>query len=162
MATESKGTWILVCDASRGRLFREEPHGRGYTLLESFSHEESRAHVRDLMADANGRKPNGTPAGMGGGPGGTYMGRPGAAPDTDPKAVEAQKFVRELAEALERGLNDHAYDGVVLVAPPQFLGMLRGAVSHQVEKRIEATVDKDLSMLEPHALQGRLRELRAE
>lgn len=162
MPTEPKGTWILVCDASRGRLYREEPRGRGFTLLESFSHEESRARVRDLMADAQGRKPNGTSGGMGNGSGGTYLGRPGAAPDTDPKTVEAQKFARELAEALERGLNDHAYEALVLVAPPQFLGMLRGAVNAQVEKRIQMTVDKDLSWLDPHPLEERLRELRAE
>jgi protein required for attachment to host cells len=163
----TRTTWILVCDASRARLYREEPQGRGFTLLESFSHDESRARARDLMADAQGRKPNGNPGGVGNGahPGGTtggnYLGRPGAAPDTDPKAVEAQKFVRELAEALERGLNDHAYQALVLVAPPQFLGMLRATVSSQVEKRIETSIDKDFSWLEPHALEERLRELRA-
>jgi protein required for attachment to host cells len=168
MPTKStRATWILVCDASRARLYREEPHSRGFTLLESFSHEESRAHTRELLADAQGRKPNGLPGGIGNGayPGGTtggnYLGRPGAASDTDPKTVEAQKFVRELADALERGLNDHAYETLVLIAPPQFLGMLRAAVSSQVEKRIEVTVGKDFSWLEHHALKERLRDLRA-
>ncbi|MCC6553023.1 MAG: host attachment protein [Polyangiaceae bacterium] len=161
-------TWILVCDASRAHLFLEEPRKRSYTLLESFSHEESRARVRDLMADAQGRKPSGNTSGIahGGAPGGAtngnYLGRPGAAPDTDPKHVEAQKFVRELADALERGLHDHSYDSLVLIAPPQFLGLLRGAVSAQVEKRIEGTVDKNFSWLEQNALVARLRELRGQ
>ncbi|WP_437874765.1 host attachment protein [Sorangium sp. So ce513] len=158
----ARKTWILVSDASRAQLYREEPAGKGFTLLESYSHDESRARVRDLMADAHGRKPNGTPGGNGhitGG--GTYLGRPGVAPDTDPKDVEKQKFAQELAEVLEKGLNEHAYDALVLIAPPQFLGLLRGTVSKQVSNHIESTVDKDLSWLDGPRLTERLRELRA-
>ncbi|MGK4003421.1 host attachment protein [Sorangium sp. So ce1036] len=168
MATKAaRKTWILVSDASRAQLYREEPAGKGFTLLESYDHEESRARVRDLMADAAGRKPNGTPGGnglipgAGGGAGATYLGRPGAAPDTDPKEVEAQKFAHELADVLERGLNDHAYDALVLIAPPQFLGLLRATVTKQVSHRIESSVDKDLSWLDGPRLTERLRELRA-
>ncbi|WP_080682404.1 host attachment protein [Sorangium cellulosum] len=160
----ARKTWILVSDASRAQLYREEPAGKGFTLLESYSHEESRARVRDLMADAHGRKPNGTPGGNGnisGGGGGTYLGRPGAAPDTDPKEVEKQKFAQELAEVLEKGLNEHAYDSLVLIAPPHFLGLLRGTVSKQVSNHIETSVDKDLSWLDEPRLTERLRELRA-
>lgn len=163
----TKASWILMCDASRAHLYREEPNRRGFTLLESLEHSKSRARVRDLMADAQGRKPNGNPGGVGhGGPpggtsGGTYLGRPGAAPDTDPKEVEAQKFARELAERLEKGLNAHQYDGLVLIAPPQFLGLLKATVSQHVGKHIEATIDKDLSGLDGPRREERLRELRA-
>ncbi len=165
--TTTTSTWILICDASRARLFREEPKGLGYTLLDEFSHVESRAHVRDLMADAQGRKPNGYPGGVGQGsfPGGTtggnYLGRPGAAPDTDPKEVEAQKFARELADRLEKSLNEHEFDALVLIAPPHFLGLVKSTVSGQVGKRIVGTVDKDYTWLEPRDLEARLRELRA-
>ena len=160
-------TWILVCDASRAHLYREEPKGRGFTLLESMEHEDSRARVRDLMADAQGRKPNGNPHGMGNTspPGtalnGNYLGRPGAAPDTDPKAVEAQKFARELAGRLEKGLVEHEYDKLVLIAPPQFLGLLKNTVGTQVSKHLEDTINKDLSWLDGPRLEERLRELRA-
>ena len=82
-------TWILVCDASRARLFAETGPGRAFSLLASFEHPSSREHVRELMADANGRKPVGGSrgAGVNGRPGG-FHGRPGAEPDTDPKEVE--------------------------------------------------------------------------
>lgn len=159
-------TWILVCDASRAHFYREETKGR-FTALESLEHADSRARRQDLMADAPGRKPNGNPGGVangtgsGGTGGGTYMGRPGAAPDTDPKEVEAQKFARELAERLEQGLNQHDFDGVVLVAPPQFLGLLKSTLSTQVAKHVVDTVDKDLSWLEGPQLKERLRDLRA-
>lgn len=145
---QPKKTWILVCDASRARLLRAEQGKRGamsLVQLEAFEHAESRARARDLMADAAGRKPVGpVPAGPGTGQGAAH-GRPGAEPDTDPKEVEAQKFARELAAALDRGMNERAYERLFLIAPPHFLGLLRSSVSTQVERAVTLTLDKDLT-----------------
>ena len=151
-------TWILVCDASRALLFHNKDRGKGLEHLQALEHPDSRAHVRDLMADAQGRKPVGpVPARAGNGPSGAY-GRPGAAPDTDPKEVEAQKFARELADMLEKGLNAHAYERLILVAPPQFLGTMKDTVSHQVSKHLEATVHKDLTNMTLPEITRRLEE----
>jgi protein required for attachment to host cells len=158
--------WILICDASHAHFYREDAGRTQFTHLETLEHGDSRAHVRDLTADAQGRKPNGTPGGMGssmggdGGTGHTYMGRPGASQENDAKEVEAQKFARELAGRLERGLNDNAYEGLVLIAPPHFLGLMKSTVSTQVSKHIEETIDKDLSTLDGPRREERLRELR--
>ena len=154
-----KKTWVLVCDASRARILNEEPNGRGYTMVEAFEHAESRAKVRDLVADENGRKPAGPSVGNNGPR--NISGRPGAEPDTDPKEVEAQKFARELAAALEKGLNDHAYDTLTIVAPPHFLGLMRGTLNDQVVKRLTLTIDKDFSSLPPRDLEERLRSAKA-
>jgi len=149
-------TWVLVCDASRARLFQAAPRGDELVLLDEMAHPESRAHARDLMSDAQGRKPVGpVPARPGHGQNGAY-GRPGAEPDTDPKEVEAQKFARQLAERLEKGLNDHAYDRLVVTAPPHFLGLVRASVSTQVERRVGATFDKDLTSMDAAEIARRL------
>jgi protein required for attachment to host cells len=103
----------------------------------------------------------GLSAAPGAGVGSTYLGRPGAAPETDPKEVEAQKFARELADVLERGLNDHAYESLVVVAPSRFLGLLRGSVAKTVRKRIDGTIEKDLTWLERPQLEQRLRQMMA-
>lgn len=152
--------WILVSDASRARLFRQRQRLQPLDHVESFEHPDSRARVRDLMADANGRKPAGPNVGpaYGGRAVSQAYGRVGAAPDTDPKEVEAQKFARELATMLQEGLHRHAYDKVVLVAPPQFLGLLRSTVSNEVSKHIELTVNKDLTRLELHEIQAHLQD----
>ena len=146
-------TWLLVCDASRAHLLEEKEENQ-FSHLESFEHAESRAKVRDLMADQNGRKPDGKVGGSSGH-------RPGAAPDTDPKEVEAQKFARELAQRLEKGLDDHAYDALILAAPPHFLGLLRGELGDQVSKRVEASIDKDYVSLETRELGKRIQDQRA-
>jgi protein required for attachment to host cells len=156
-----KTTWILVGDASRAYVFEERPSGRS-SLVASFEHPDSRAHVVDLVSDAQGRMPVGGRRGSGvRGHAGSFEGRPGAEPDTDPKEVEAQRFAHELAEMLQKRLDDHAYEALVLAAPPHFLGLLREAVGAQVDKRIEATLDKDLAGLPPREIEERLREARA-
>lgn len=139
-------TWILVCDASRARLLAEPAGARHLTEIEAFEHAESRARVRDLMADANGRKP-----------GGGWGHRPGVEPDTDPKEVEAQKFARRLADVLQKGLDDHAYEALILVAPPHFLGLMRECVSAQVAKRVGHSIGKDVAMETPREIEARLR-----
>src|SRR4051812_46621165 len=156
----TRSTWVLVCDASRARLLQEQPRGSALSLVGTFEHAESRARGRDLMADAPGRKPVGpVPAARVPGQGSAH-GRPGAAPDTDPKDVEAEKFAHELAEVLERGRSDHAYEELVIAAPPHFLGTLRSVMSSQVAKHIEATLDKDLTGLELPELVKRLHSSR--
>ena len=151
---QSKTTWVLACDASRARLYREENSGKAYSLIESFEHPESRKRVVDLVAGEQGRKPVGVSMGEGGVrvPQGGGHGRPGAAPETDPKEVEAQKFARELATALEQHLFAHAFDALVLAAPPHFLGLVKATLSDQVAKRVRATVCKDLAQVEPRDL----------
>jgi protein required for attachment to host cells len=158
-----KTTWCLVCDASRAHLFRTKPPGRPYELIASFDHPEGRARVGDLVADANGRKPVGGSRGVGvvGSRPGGFHGRPGAEAETDPRDVEAQKFARDLAATLERGLDAHAYEALVLVAPPRFLGMVKATVSGQVAKRVEETIDKDLAAMEPREIERRVRAERA-
>jgi protein required for attachment to host cells len=142
--------WILIADASRARIFRDDRPTKPFTLVDSLEHPESRARVRDLMSDAMGRKP----AGMSrGGPdtlaaAGSSSARPGAAPDTDAKAVEAQKFARIVAEHLEKGLDQRAYDSLVVVAPPHFLGVLKQCLHHEVGKHVELYINKDLTQHE--------------
>lgn len=149
--------WVLVADASRARLF----HGTGDELvLEStLDHPGSRARVRDLMADANGRKPAGPTRGpaYGGNSISEGVGRTGAAPTTDPKEVEAQKFAHELCDLLAERTRDEANASVVLVAPPQFLGLLRQTLDKQVAKRVRHSIDKHLVNLDAKQLIERLR-----
>lgn len=156
-----KTTWILVCDASRARVFEETARGRVYPLVASFDHPAGRARVRDLVADAQGRKPVGGSQGVNARPGG-FHGRPGVEPVTDAKEVEVKKFTRDLASMLEKGLVDHAYERLVLVAPPRLLGALREELSEQVLRRVESTLDKDLAPLDDHELKRRLRAEREQ
>lgn len=144
----NKTLWILVCDASRARLF-QMAQPEQLKLLEELEHPDSRAKTRDLMADTNGRMPSGQGAGH-------HGNMPGAAPDTDAKEVEAMKFARELAKRLDKGRVEHEFDRLVLVAPPHFLGLLKGTLDGEVKKLLAHTIDKDLTSVQARELPERL------
>ena len=137
MGKRPKERWIVVCDASRARVFKEHDQTRRYELVQEVEHPESRAHVRELVSDATGRKPVGVP--LGGSYGGRSVsrghGRIGAAPSSNPKEVEATKFARELGRLLEHGFYEHAYEVLVLVAPPPFLALLFGGAFRLIRSR---------------------------
>jgi protein required for attachment to host cells len=77
-------------------------------------------------------------------------------PDAEPREVEAQRFALSLAGMLKQGLNRHAYDELVLAAPPHFLGLLRNALDGQVAARIAATFDKNFIALQPREIETRI------
>jgi len=70
--------------------------------------------------------------------------------------VEVKKFARQLAKALEDGLSKSAYERLILVAPPGFLGVLRSELSDRVRGRIAALVDKDYLHLDQRQARERL------
>ncbi len=126
-------TWILVANAAKARIFQSD--GRGLVEISDAIHTASAAHGHDLLADSAGRRGQG-PAGRGD--------RPGLGSDEPRQREEAERFARQLSALLKSGLDDHAYEGLVLVAPPHFLGLLKKHLGHTVARRVDATLDRDL------------------
>lgn len=154
--------WVLVGDAGRARIFScvagKLARLNRFALVESFDHAESRAHVRDLISDATGRQ-----KGMGYAPG--KNGMPKHRTGLDPRQVVkddvALRFARDLVATLERGADNHRYDALVLIAPPHFLGMLKGELGNGCARRLRETVGKDYANLPDHAIREKLGELLA-
>jgi protein required for attachment to host cells len=137
-------TWVLVCDASRARLFAVEGKGRPWKLLRELEHPASRAHGLEITTDKAGRASVGPGIGS------------ARAPATPPKEVEAEHFAQTLADMVEKGCAEDAFGRLVLVAPPHFLGLVRKSLSSQATKRIAGTLDKDLTLVEARHLPERL------
>ncbi len=139
--------WVVVADGAHARLFRAE--GTNYTIepLREEVYDPARRKGLDLVADRPGR---------------TFdrshdQGRHAMEPDTDPKRVEKQRFARHLAEVLETGLNEGAYNELVLVAAPRTLGDLRAVLSERVRTHVRREIDKDLTGLPQTELEAQLR-----
>lgn len=143
----STNTWILISDASRARLFAVDGHGP-WTLIDTILHPASQLKGVDLVADRPGRSQQRT-----------TQGRSAMEPHTDPREVEAEHFAGELAARLRKGHGENAYRDVVLVAPPRFLGLLRGALDEQVAKHVRGSVDKDLTKVEERDLPEHLKDV---
>jgi protein required for attachment to host cells len=151
-----KKMWIVAADASRARVFLARGVRSAFELVTTLEHAASRAKVHDLVSDDRGRKPAGSSPGR---QNGRSYGRAGAEPDTDPKEVEAMRFARELARYLDRGNEEHAFDELILLAPPHFLGLVKENIGDRTRRLIRLTVDKDYSQLDPPALAEHIREI---
>src|ERR1700682_4046901 len=97
-------TWILFADASSARLYQSQAPARELTLLRELSHPERRAKEMDLVSHQPRR---------------VKQSRAAARPALEypqHKKVEADRFARQLVGLLERGLDDGAYERLILGA----------------------------------------------
>lgn len=139
------GTWVLVSDSCRARIFADRGSRIDLVELEGFACPGGREHVKDRVSDRSGLKPAG---GQGV--------RSGASQEVDPKEAEARVFARFLADTLKKKLNEQAFHELVLAAPPHFLGILRGALDETVSKCVVTSFDKDYTTLDVQELSKRI------
>lgn len=64
---------------------------------------------------------------------------------TDWHQIEKQHFARNVAEALERQVRAGKVKALIVAAPPRTLAELRQALPRDVQDRIVAEIDKDLT-----------------
>lgn len=139
----SRKTWIVVGDASRARIFAGSEAGASWSVVEDLDFPAGRERVHDLVTDHPGSMrqsgAKGTKAGM--------------TPPTDPKEKEAMRFARTLADRLRKGRLDREYDALVLVAPPHFLGMLRGELDNVTAGLVVKSHHHDYTQFRPDQLE---------
>lgn len=126
-------TWILVTDRTGAKLFESKEPGKVILRhMRDIPHPEGRLQPRDTEADKPGRISD------------SFGTRHALSPHHDPQERHAQEFARHLAEILNKGRNDHAYQKLILVAEPGFLGDLSGALDKHTSALVEKTIGKDL------------------
>ncbi|MGQ0696680.1 MAG: host attachment protein [Panacagrimonas sp.] len=142
-------TWVLLADSSRALLYSVGTQTKVWTLLKEYTHAASRVSEGGLTTDQPGRTHGSVGQGA----------RSAMESKTSPKDVEFEHFAHELAGALHDGHGQNAYDRIVLVAPPHFLGLLRKAIDDTVSKLIVETFDKDYLHLSEKEMRERLDRL---
>jgi protein required for attachment to host cells len=128
-------TWILIADGAHGRLFANHGPGKGLELLDDKLDADHRA-THDIVDRGLGRTYESSGAA-----------RHAITPRHDPHRELKRDFAVRLAKMLERRRTEHAYDRLVLVAPPTALGDLREALSDPVRSLVRAELDKDLTKI---------------
>lgn len=149
-----KTTWIVISDASRAFVYKAREKNQPWMLLAQLEHPLSREKNQDLVSDRPGRVQQ-SPGLTGDGKGS----RSGVEASITPKQSEHLHFAQEVAGFLEKGLNDQAYQDVVLVANPHFLGLLREKLPEGVKKRVMADVAKNYTHLSEPELRKQLDEV---
>ena len=125
--------WVVVADSSKARILAAENKTAELEDKSGFIHPESRMRAQDLVADGSG---SGSDAGG--------YGRHSMGHEADPRQQEAEIFARELCGEIEQGCRDNNLHRIYLIAPPKFLGLLRGFLNKQCAERIEEAIDKNL------------------
>ncbi len=137
-------TWVLIADGARGRLFANHGPGKGLELLDESLGADHRA-THDIVDDRLGRTYESTGAA-----------RHAIAARHDPHRELKRDFALRLVKMLDQRRMEHAYDGLILVAPPSVLGDLREALPDPVRSLVRAELDKDLTKTPVADLPGHL------
>jgi protein required for attachment to host cells len=126
-------TWVLVADSSAARIFAAPSPVGALNELYSYVHAEGRAHERDFRTDEPGVTHDST--------GET---KHGYAQRVQPKEQEAIAFARFLARQLEHARATSKIERIILVAPPEFLGHVRGQLDDATRALVEGEHSLDV------------------
>ena len=132
-------TWIVTADSSRARILqvagRERP-----VEIDTLLNPDGRRDDRELTTGAHPR----------------FRGTAG--PGSDREETSAQEhatelFAKRVGDYLDKARTERRYDKLVIVAPPKFLGTLRGKLGKETAKLVVDELPKDLSWLNERELE---------
>ena len=143
MAKLEQGIWVLVCDGKKALLL-QNAGDHVYPNLqtrEHFQHADLASH--EIGTDAPGR---------------TYSsadGRSASVDQGDPHDDAERKFLHGIAARLDRMVEEKAITALIVVAPARALGVLRQALSKNVQQVVREEIDRDyvkepLHVIEKH------------
>lgn len=143
-----KATWILVADSSAARIFATDVPEGPLSEVEAFAHPEGRMPERELTSDLPGRAFDSA-----------GQGRHIMESEVGPRQQAVVDFSILLAKRLERARVQREVERLVLVAPPDFLGLLRKALGTEVRRLVAREIDRNLVRLPPKEIRERLAEI---
>ena len=127
-------TWIIVADSSRARIFSMADVRSPLSEITDMLHPASRVREHNIGSDRQGRTFDSKGSG-----------RHAKEGDVSIKKQEAINFSKEIAAYLDIERNKNRFEKLVLIAPPEFLGLLRKELSNSTKQRISREIGKDLT-----------------
>lgn len=125
--------WILVANQAEAQIYSTPRLPGSLMLVQTLANTVGTAHARDLTSDAPGRVHD----------------RLGSArhsmePDTGVKEEQRRRFVKEIVQRLETGRLKSEFDGLVLLAAPAVLGVVRKTLPGELQKTVIREIPKDV------------------
>lgn len=141
-------TWVLVAESSQARIFTADSPSSPLNEIETLSHQNSREHAQNLSTDLPGRQADkSSPS------------HHSLSDSTDLKKQEAMKFAKIINDHLDKGRNQQAYQNLIIVADPAFLGLLRENQSSATSKLVSLEVNKNLGKESLESIRQHLPEI---
>ena len=139
-------TWVVVAESSRARIFVLEGLQSPLREVEDLVNPEARAHERDLISDRQGRTIDSS--------GGR---RHAKQPEVSPKEQRVIDFARSVAERVEQGRTQGVFKRLILVAAPEFLGLLRANLGDAARQCIMREIHKNLVRKDEQTIRASLK-----
>lgn len=137
--------WVVVASSTHCRIFAHHKHNAPLEELEDLVHPKGRLPDRELTTDKPGRAFDSTGAGRHG------MGQP-----VSPSEQESVRFAKEVASRIDAARKAHAFDRLLLVADPRFLGYLRQELSPATRQCLAEEIPKNLADADPGTIRKAL------
>lgn len=140
--------WILVADRARARVFHALLDAQGpFPVLAVLVHAAGRLQRHEMESDSPGTvmHPSGVLSGI--------------EPHEDVAHRESRKFAAQICEHLDRACLENRFDRLIVVAPPDFLGVLREQWTARIQSRIAYELHKELAGFSDTQIQPRLVEI---
>lgn len=135
-------TRVVVADQSEARFYDVVLDGsRHMRLTRRLTDEAAHLHNKDMVSDKPGRVFDRAPPSSGRRGAGAHHSTGG---EQTPRKHEAQNFARAVMTELDKDRNAGEFDRLVLMAGPQFMGLLRESLPKALEHIVTAQVNKDL------------------
>jgi protein required for attachment to host cells len=140
--------WVVIAEQGCARFYTlEKPRGE-LDEVERLEHAEGSRRESELISDRPGRAFDSVGAG-----------RHAMEPPVDAKEAEALRFAKEIADHLEKARAAGRFDRLVLVAGPQFLGLLRQKLSPALAQIVTQEIPKNLGQYEAREIRAHLPEI---
>ncbi len=134
--------WILAADCSRARVFEAGRIDRQLYQLKDFVNRNGGSGLRGQDCSAGGEASSAD----------ILPARGSAEPHP------ARRFARQLAEYLEKARSEQRYDGLYVIAPSRFLGVLRATLPQTVRKLVAEEIDKRVSDSRVEEIEAHVRD----
>jgi protein required for attachment to host cells len=140
-----KTVWTVVASRARARIFSTGPDqvlplAEIYVLVDP----GARVRARDVIADRPGRTRD------------RYGHGRHAMEQHSPQRESARRFVARICAWLEQASRQNRFQSLVLVASPEFTGLLRNRMSPRLRQCIDGEIHKNISTLPDHAIRALL------
>lgn len=136
--------YVFIGDGRKALVLRNE----GNALAPSLKIEQVFANDNPPTREQGSDKPGRAFASVGS--------RRSAMEQTDWHQLEEQRFAKDVADTLYTLVLERGVEALVIMAPPKILAELRKSIHQEVERRIIAEVDKNLTNLPLHEIEKML------
>ncbi len=133
--------YVFVGDGRKALLLRNEGDAQYPNLKTEQVFENHNPPTRDQGTDKPGRSYASVGA------------RRSAMEQADWHELDEQRFAKDIADMLQVAVREKQIEALVIAAPPKILAELRKSMHQEVEKRVIAEVDKDLTNLPLHEIE---------